>query len=69
MKKISITTICNLLIFNLLNAQSATPINPDRGMGMNVVIMVITIIFTGIVLYLINIDRKVSKLEKEVDSH
>ena len=67
MKKISITTICNLLIFNLLNAQSATPVNPERGMGMNVVIMVIAIIFTGIVLYLINIDRKVSKLEKEVN--
>ena len=66
MKKISITTICNLLIFNLLNAQSATPVNPNRGMGMNVVIMVIGIIFTGIVLYLINIDRKVSKLEKEL---
>ncbi len=66
MKKISITTICNLLIFNLLNAQSATPVNPNRGMGMNVVIMVIAIIFTGIVLYLINIDRKVSKLEKEL---
>ena len=67
MKKISITTICNLLIFNLLNAQSATPVNPERGMGMNVVIMVIAIIFTCIVLYLINIDRKVSKLEKEVN--
>ena len=69
MKKISILTICNLLIFNLLNAQSATPVNPERGMGMNVVIMVIAIIFTGIVLYLINIDRKVSKLEKGVNSH
>jgi CcmD family protein len=66
MKKISITTICSLLIFNLLNAQSETPVNPNRGMGMNVVIMVIGIIFTGIVLYLINIDRKVSKLEKEL---
>ena len=69
MKKISITTILHLLIFNLLNAQSTTPIDPNRGMGMNVVIMVIAIIFTGIVLYLINIDRKVSRLEKEINSH
>ncbi len=69
MKKISITTICSLLIFNLLNAQSAMPVNPNRGMGMNVVIMVIAIIFTGIVLYLISIDRKVSKLEKEIKNH
>ncbi len=69
MKKISITTILQLLIFNLLMAQSTTPINPNRGMGMNVVIMVIAIIFTGIVLYLINIDRKVSRLEKDINSH
>ena len=69
MKKISITTILHLLIFNLLNAQSTTPVDPNRGMGMNVVIMVIAIIFTGIVLYLINIDRKVSRLEKEILSH
>ena len=68
MKKISITTILHLLIFNLLKAQSNTPINPNRGMGMNVVIMVIAIIFTGIVLYLINIDRKVSRLEKEINN-
>ena len=68
MKKISITTILHLLIFNLLNAQSTTPVDPNRGMGMNVVIMVIAIIFTGIVLYLINIDRKVSRLEKEINS-
>ena len=57
------------MIFSLLNAQSTTPVNPDRGMGMNVVILVIAIIFSGIVMYLINIDRKVSKLEKEVNSH
>ena len=68
MKKISITTILHLLIFNLLNAQSTTPVDPNRGMGMNVVIMVIAIIFTGIVLYLINIDRKVSRLEKEINN-
>lgn len=32
-----------------------------------VVISVIVTIFTGIAIYLITIDRKVSKLEKEVD--
>lgn len=31
-----------------------------------VVVGVITIVFTGIVLYLVNIDRKVSKLEKKI---
>jgi CcmD family protein len=31
-----------------------------------VVIGVITLIFTGIIIYLISIDRKVSKLKKEL---
>ncbi|MFI5219452.1 MAG: CcmD family protein [Bacteroidia bacterium] len=33
-----------------------------------VVVGVITIVFTGIVLYLINIDRKISKLEKKIQN-
>ena len=68
MKKISIATLCNLLIANFITAQQTMPTNPNRGMGMNVVIMVIAIIFTGIVLYLINLDRKIGRLEKEVHS-
>ncbi len=68
MKKILIATLCNLLIFNLLSAQAATSADANRGMGMNVVITVIAIIFTGIVLYLINLDRKISKVEKEVNN-
>lgn len=68
MKKTLLLALSNLLIINFLTAQQTMPTNPDRGMGMNVVIMVIAIIFAGIVLYLINIDRKISKLEKEVNS-
>ena len=68
MKKTLLLALTNLLIINFLTAQQTMPTNPDRGMGMNVVIMVIAIIFAGIVLYLINIDRKISKLEKEVNS-
>ena len=68
MKKITIAIICNLLIINILTAQSTTPTDPNRGMGMNVVIMVLAIIFIGIVLYLINLDRKVSRIEKEINN-
>ncbi len=65
MKKTALAALCNLLIFNLLHAQSTTPVNPERGMGMNVVILVIAIIFAGIILYLVNLDRKISRIEKE----
>ncbi|MAX79529.1 MAG: CcmD family protein [Crocinitomicaceae bacterium] len=34
-----------------------------------VVVAVIAIIFTGIVIYLITLDRKVGKLEKELEEH
>lgn len=33
-----------------------------------VVVLVVAIVFTGLVLYAINTDRKVSKLEKEIKS-
>ena len=68
MNKIISAIICNLLIINILTAQSTTPTDPNRGMGMNVVIMVLAIIFIGIVLYLINLDRKVSRIEKEINN-
>ena len=32
-----------------------------------IVVLVISIVFTGLLLYLINTDRKISRLEKEVD--
>jgi CcmD family protein len=66
MKKIVIAALCNLLMFNLLTAQSTAPINPERGMGMNVVILVIAIIFGGIIFYLVSLDRKISRIEKEI---
>ncbi|MBL7818431.1 MAG: CcmD family protein [Saprospiraceae bacterium] len=67
MNKITSATIANLLIFNLLNAQQTAKTDPNRGMGFNVVIMVVAIIFVGLAIYLISIDRKLSKLEKEVN--
>lgn len=33
-----------------------------------IVVAVLLIVFTGIVIYLINIDKKVSKLEKEISN-
>lgn len=33
-----------------------------------VVVLVVAIVFTGLVIYAINTDRKVSKLEKEIKS-
>ena len=68
MNKIISAIICNLLIINILSAQSTGQTDPNRGMGMNVVIMVLAIIFIGIVLYLINLDRKVSRIEKEINN-
>jgi len=33
-----------------------------------VVVLVVTVILTGLILYLIRLDKKVSKLEKEVNN-
>ena len=33
-----------------------------------VVVLVIAIVFTGMVIYMVNTDRKVSKIEKELDN-
>lgn len=57
-----------MLAFIVGNAQDAAPQMADafRENGkIYVVIAVIGIIFTGIILYLISIDRKISKLEKK----
>lgn len=34
-----------------------------------VVVAVLVVIFTGIIIYLINLDRKITKLEKEANTH
>ncbi len=57
-----------LFAFIISKAQSEAPEMADalRANGkIYVVVTVIGIIFTGIVIYLISIDRKISKLEKK----
>lgn len=51
-------------------AQQATPVEMADGLYQSgkiyVVIIVLSVIFAGIITYLIMLDRKISKLEKEV---
>jgi len=55
-----------------LFAQNDQPIEMADGLYQSgkiyVVVAVIAVIFIGIVAYLISIDRKVSKLEKEIEN-
>jgi type II secretory pathway component PulF len=68
MKKIFL--IINLLVFltfNSLNAQTPQGTDFMRNIGMiYVVIGVIIIIFIGIIAFLINIDKKLTKLENQI---
>lgn len=53
---------CNLILF----AQDTSMAQEMRSNGkIYVVVAVLTTIFIGIILYLIRLDRKLSKLEKE----
>lgn len=52
--------ICNFVLF----AQSMADEMRSNG-KIYVVVAVLTTIFTGIILYLIRLDRKLTKLEKE----
>lgn len=67
MKKSILLINCFILLsLNILNAQSP---NGDfmRNIGMiYVVIGVIIIIFIGIIAFLINLDRKLTKLENQI---
>lgn len=67
MKKSILLINCFLLLsLNLLNAQSPSG-DFMRNIGMiYVVIGVIVIIFIGIIAFLINIDRKLTKLENQI---
>lgn len=68
MKK-SILIINLLFLFSFLNAQNSAATGTDfmRNIGMiYVVIGVIIIIFIGIIAFLINIDRKLTKLENQI---
>lgn len=71
-KKLLLATL--LLISNLvLFAQNSTGVTMADKMRSNgkiyVVVAVILTIFTGIVIYLIRLDRKISKLEKNINSN
>ena len=56
---------------NLVFSQENKPIEMADAMRSNgkiyVVVAVILTLFTGIILYLISLDRKISKLENETD--
>ncbi|MFQ5448585.1 MAG: CcmD family protein [Saprospiraceae bacterium] len=72
MKRITFKTIATLstvlLPFSALLAQNDTDFM--RSMGkMYVVVSVIAAIFIGIVFFLIYLDRKLTKLENQVNSH
>jgi CcmD family protein len=59
--------IIALLLSNLLKAQSGTDAGLMRSNGKIFVVMsVVVIIMVGLFIYLFSIDRKISRLEKEV---
>lgn len=79
MKKIfiafSIYFIMSFMAFTpFATAQDETDVNIEMAEKMRsegkiyVVVLVVTILFTGLLIYAINTDRKVSKLEKEIKS-
>jgi CcmD family protein len=71
MRKITAFLLLLLLSASNLSAQSGDVEMADtmRSNGkIFVVVGVITIVFTGIVIYLVSIDRKISKLEKKIKS-
>ena len=63
-----LTTVFSLLPFAFLFAQEDADFM--RSMGkMYVVVAVIAAIFIGIVLYLIYLDRKLTRLENQIKNH
>ncbi len=69
LKKIGSVIVCSLLTFFLYAQNTGTNEPPDfmRSDGkIYVVVAVIVTIVTGIFLYLLNLDRKIKRLEKEI---
>lgn len=58
-------------VFMQVQAQVAQPVEMADTMRSNgkiyVVVAVILTLFTGLIVYLINLDRKISRLEKDPD--
>lgn len=62
--------LVTLLSFSSLPAQAETGSDFMRSMGkMYVVVAVIVAVFIGLVLFLIYLDRRLTKLEDQIDDH
>lgn len=61
-------SLCFLLCTSLVFAQTMADEMRSNG-KIYVVVAVLTTIFLGIILYLIRLDRKLSKLEKEIKTN
>ncbi len=72
-KLLAFVAFCSLLMSSLLSFGQDTSEKVDMAEAMRsngkiyVVVAVITIIFIGLVIFLITIDRKVKKLEKQME--
>ncbi len=72
-KSLAFIAFCSLLLNSLLSfgQDSSSKVEMAEAMRSNgkiyVVVAVIAIIFIGLVIFLITIDRKVKKLEKQMD--
>lgn len=61
---------CSLLVLPLTFLLAQQDTDFMRSMGkMNVVVAVIVAIFLGIVVYLVHLDRKLTKLEDQIKNH
>jgi CcmD family protein len=57
---------CNLSIFAQESGMENTMLKSGK---INVVVAVVAVIFIGIVLYLVRMDRKLTKMENEINSN
>jgi len=57
--------LLNTIMVLLQAQQSATLVNAEDTHKFFVPVMVIAVIFIGIIIYLISLDRKIKKLEKK----
>lgn len=71
LKKIALSMLM-LIVSASAFAQDNAPVEMATGLYQSgkiyVVVIVMAIIFTGITIYLIMLDRKISKLEKEIQN-
>lgn len=72
-KLLSLFTLLSLLLNSIFSFAQDTTSNVEMAEAMRsngkiyVVVAVLTIVFIGLVIFLITIDRKVRKLEKQMD--